>query len=181
MRKKAGEKKNKGGAKQKFDFSDPQNILRIEGWARDGLDDKQIAVNIGYNETYFSELKSKFSELAEAIKRGRAPLDTIVESALLRRARGTTLNVEQAFKCKKVWRDENGNRCEEEIIKTVVLKQDVAPDVGAIAFWLKNRKPDIWNKQPIRIDATTNGKEIPARVLSVKEAKELISELENEL
>lgn len=48
-------------AKPKFDFKDPHNLIRIEGWARDGLDDKQIAANIGYNETYFSELKALLS------------------------------------------------------------------------------------------------------------------------
>ena len=44
-------------AKPKFDFKDEENLIRIESWARDGLNDKQIAENIGYNETYFSELK----------------------------------------------------------------------------------------------------------------------------
>ena len=56
-------------AKPKFDFKDEENLIRIESWAWDGLNDKQIAENIGYNETYFSELKGKITELSEAIKR----------------------------------------------------------------------------------------------------------------
>lgn len=54
-------------AKPKFDFDDEQNLIRIEGWARDGLDDKQIAANIGYSEAHFSVLKGKLPKLSKAI------------------------------------------------------------------------------------------------------------------
>jgi len=144
-------------AKVKFDLTDKQNLLRIEGWARDGLDDKQIAKNIGYNATYFSEKKSEIPELSEAIKKGRAPLDIIVESTLYRRAIGTTITVQQAFKCKRVWFDESGNKCEEEEIKTVELKQEVPPDTASMIFWLKNRKPEQWNRQPDKLDVDIKG------------------------
>lgn len=53
-------------AKPKFDFDDEQNLIRIEGWARDGLDDKQIAANIGYSEAHFSVLKGKLPKLSKA-------------------------------------------------------------------------------------------------------------------
>lgn len=173
--------KSKGGAKPKFDLEDEENLLRIQGWARDGLDDKQIAEHIGYSAAHFSVLKGRTPKLSNALKKGRAPLDTIVESTMYRRAVGMSINVEQAFKCKEVSYDENGNRHETEVIKTVTLKQELPPDTTAQIFWLKNRKPDYWNKQPIRIDETTNGKEIQApRVLSVKEAKALITELEDD-
>ena len=33
-------------AKPKFDFKDEENLIRIESWARDGLNDKQIAEKI---------------------------------------------------------------------------------------------------------------------------------------
>lgn len=52
-------------AKPKFDFDDEQNLIRIEGWARDGLDDKQIAANIGYSEAHFSVLKGKLPKLSK--------------------------------------------------------------------------------------------------------------------
>lgn len=56
-------------AKPKFDFDDEQNLIRIEGWARDGLDDKQIAANIGYSEAHFSVLKGKLPKLSKAVER----------------------------------------------------------------------------------------------------------------
>ena len=55
-------------AKPKFDFDDEQNLIRIEGWARDGLDDKQIAANIGYSEAHFSVLKGKLPKLILPLK-----------------------------------------------------------------------------------------------------------------
>lgn len=57
-------------AKPKFDFDDEQNLIRIEGWARDGVDDKQIAANIGYSEAHFSVLKGKLPKLSKALKNG---------------------------------------------------------------------------------------------------------------
>lgn len=93
-------------AKPKFDFKDPHNLIRIEGWARDGLDDKQIAANIGYNETYFSELKGKIPELSKALKNGRAPLELKVENTLYTKATGMKVKVQQAIKVKDVYYDE---------------------------------------------------------------------------
>ena len=173
MARKKKDTPGKAGPKTKFDFTDSQNLLRIEGWARDGLDDKDIAKNTGYNETYFCELKSKYPELADAIKKGRAPLEVIVESKLLRRALGMKIEVEQAFKCKRVWFDENGNRNEEEEIKTIILNQEIPPDTTAQIFWLKSKKPKIWNVQPIRIDATTNGNDISNKELVFLSAEAL--------
>lgn len=147
-------------AKVKFDFYDKQNMLRIEGWARDGLDDKQIAFNIGYNETYFSELKGRIAELSEALKKGRAPLDIIVESTLYRRATGMKVKTQQAFKVKEVTYTDDGKRCETERIEVVNLEQDLPPDPTSMIFWLKNRKPEQWNKQPEKLDVTTNGNDI---------------------
>ena len=139
-------------AKPKFDFKDPHNLIRIEGWARDGLDDKQIAANIGYNETYFSELKGKIPELSKALKNGRAPLELKVENTLYTKATGMTLKVQQAIKVKDVYYDENGRRCENERIEIVELEQEIPPDTTASIFWLKNRKPEQWNKPAPRID-----------------------------
>lgn len=153
-------KKNKGGAKPKFDFEDEQNLLRIEGWARDGADDKQIAKNIGYNECHFSTLKGKYPKLAKALKKGRAPLDFVIESKLYRKAMGMTVETQQAIKVKDIYFDDAGRRCEKERVEIVTLKQEIPTDTTAAIFWLKNRKPEQWNRQPEKIDVTTNGNDI---------------------
>lgn len=154
-------------AKPKFDFEDEQNLIRIEGWARDGLDDKQIAANIGYSEAHFSVLKGKTSKLSKALKKGRAPLDIVVESTLYRRAIGMKIKTQQAFKVKDVTYTEEGKRCEIERIEVIDLEQDLPPDPTSMIFWLKNRKPEQWNKQPDRVDLTSEGKGMAPQKINI--------------
>lgn len=125
-------------AKPKFDFTDKHNLLKIEGWARDGWEDKQIAEALRYNETYFSELKGLKSELSEALKRGRQPLDILVENSLYKRATG--LKVKTVVKRWMVLPD--GTKTDTEILQET--ESEVPPDTGAAMCWLKNRKPEIW-------------------------------------
>lgn len=159
-------------AKAKFDFYDKQNLLKIEGWARDGWEDKQIAENLRYNETYFSELKSKIPELSEALKRGRQPLDIIVENSLYKRATG--LKVKTVIKRWLLLPD--GTKTDTEILQET--ESEIPPDTGAAMAWLKNRKPESWNKEPIRVDTTSKGKQfMPARTLTKAQAVELMKDL----
>lgn len=148
-------------AKPKFDFDDEQNLIRIEGWARDGLDDKQIAANIGYSEAHFSVLKGKLPKLSKALKNGRAPIDFAIESKIYRKAMGMKVLVQQAIKVKDVYFDEEGRRCEKERVEIVELEQEVPPDTTAGIFWLKNRKPEQWNRSAPRVD---NDDDIPSNI-----------------
>ena len=47
-----------------------EGLIKIEGWARDGLIDKQIAQNIGVSERTFTDWK-KFSSISSALKKGK--------------------------------------------------------------------------------------------------------------
>lgn len=151
-------------AKAKFDFTDKHNLLRIEEWARDGATDKQIAENIGYAETYFCGLKSKIPELSEALTRGRAPLDCIVETSLYKRATAMTMKEQQAFKVKKVYYDDEGRRCSTEEIEVVEVERVIPPDVNAQMYWLRNRKPEKWNREVSKHDHTSNGKDLNPQI-----------------
>ena len=59
--------------------------ILLEGWARDGLTDEQIAAELDVTPQELSALAEKFPEIAEAINRGREA-DRMVEKALLERA-----------------------------------------------------------------------------------------------
>lgn len=63
-------------------------LMQVEGWARDGLTDAQIAHNIGITPKTICEWKNRFSEFREALKKGKAPVDIQVENALLKKALG---------------------------------------------------------------------------------------------
>lgn len=109
-----------------------EGLLKIEGWARDGLTDKQVAHNMNIAESTLHEWKKKYSVLSESLKRGKEVVDRQVENALLKRALG--------YEFKETTREltEDGMR-----VTKVITKQQ-APDTTAQIFWLKNRKPDEW-------------------------------------
>jgi hypothetical protein len=162
-------KKHKGGYKKaKFDFDDSMNLLLIEGYARDGMDDKQIAKAIHYNTTHFCELKHKYPRLVEALKRGRAPLTIVVENSLYKRATGLKVKTRVSRflekQCECVGKDKRCPECmgtgkilltDVELVQ--VTETELPPDTGAAMAWLKHHKPEKYNVQPIRIDHTSNG------------------------
>lgn len=67
---------------------EPEGLLKVEGWARDGLTDEQIAENIGITAATLYDWKKKFFEFSEALKKGKEVVDRQVENALLKRALG---------------------------------------------------------------------------------------------
>lgn len=114
----------------------PDGLLVVQGWARDGLTDEQIAANIGIGVSTYYEWQNRHPEFREAIKKGKAPVDIQVENALLKRALGydyeeTVTEIEQVAEGR-----------EKKHVRRI--KKHMPPDVGAIVFWLKNRKPSRW-------------------------------------
>ena len=61
-------------------------LIRLEGWARDGLTDEQIARNIGITAKTLYQWKKQYSEISNALKKGKEVVDYEVENALLRSA-----------------------------------------------------------------------------------------------
>ena len=67
---------------------EPDGLLLLEGWARDGLTDEQIAHNMGINVKTLWTWKKNYDPSCSARKKGKAPVDIEVENALLKRALG---------------------------------------------------------------------------------------------
>lgn len=114
------------------DWLEPDALLKIEGWARDGLTDKQIAHNIGISEQTLNVWKNSYPSFSKSLKKGKEVVDRMVENALLKRALGYEYDeVSEKF--------EGGVLTERK-----VTKKQVVPDTTAQIFWLKNRKPADW-------------------------------------
>lgn len=132
-------------AKGKYEeWLEPEGLLKIEGWARDGLTEKQIAHNIGITEQTLNVWKKQFSSISESLKKGKEVVDRIVENALYDRACGGVHKVKKTFKLKEVYYDEDGNKCYKEYLETAYDEVYIPGDTTAQIFWLKNRKPDMW-------------------------------------
>lgn len=115
----------------------------IEGLAREGLSDEQIALKMGIGTSTYYRWQEEHREFREALKKGKAPVDIQVENALLKRALGytSTETIEELTTTGQ--KDQNGR----DIIKEKHVRKvtrEIPPDVGAIVFWLKNRKPKQW-------------------------------------
>ena len=63
-------------------------LILLQGWARDGLTNEQIASNIGINVKTLYDWKNKHSNISNALKDGRDVVDYQVENALLLNALG---------------------------------------------------------------------------------------------
>lgn len=74
-------------AKGKYErWLEPDGLTLLEGWARDGLTDEQIAHNCGITATTLYDWKNRFTEISEALKKGKEVVDYQVENALLNKA-----------------------------------------------------------------------------------------------
>lgn len=123
----------------KYDYwLEPGNIIRIEGWAKDGLSDKQIAHNMDIAQSTYYVWKKKFVEISDALKKGKDTVDREVENALHKSATGYWVTEEKTFI------EDAGGKQKKKVERT---KKWVAPSPTAQIYWLKNRKPDVWNER----------------------------------
>ena len=130
---------------------EPDSLILIEGWARDGLTQADIAHNMGVNEHTLTTWKRKYPALDTALKRGKDVVDRIVENALFKRAIG----YDYVEKTTITETDATGyisKQTEKEITK------HVPGDTTAQIFWLKNRKPEDWRDKRVQQAASAEGR-----------------------
>ena len=94
----------------------PENKLRIQGWCRDGLIEKQIYKNLGISKNTFYRLKKESQEFRDLLKESKDVADREVENALFKSATGFMGPDDKYY----------------------------PPNTTAQIFWLKNRKQDDW-------------------------------------
>lgn len=119
------------------DWITEEGLLKIEGWARDGLTDKQIAEHkIGVNESTLHRWKKTHPQVMQALKRGKEVVDRQVENALLKNALGFEYEETKTY----ITVNPDGTKSQ-RVEKTKKVQR---PDTTAGIFWLKNRKPGVW-------------------------------------
>lgn len=110
------------------DWLTEEGLLKIEGWAKDGLTDEQIAGNMGIKRQTLYDWKKKYPVFSDTLKQSKEVVDREVENALLKSAIGYYLDEERI--------DSEGN--------VYTVRRFVPPNTTAQIFWLKNRKPNEW-------------------------------------
>lgn len=166
--------KRKGGRKGKYqDWLTPEGLIKLEGWARDGLTDEQIAGNIGIRRETLYDWKKKYPNISNALKRGKEVVDRQVENALLKRALGYQYDEVTRELGEKI--DPDTGESIPVMLETKRVTKEVQPDTTAQIFWLKNRRPDKWRDRK-DIDANVNHSNNPFQELSTEELKKLIDD-----
>ena len=102
-----------------------------------GHTDKELCIFFDVCEATLNNWKHQHPKFLESIKKGKDIADVEVVMALRKRALG--------YKYTETTTDS-----ESDVIK--VVEKEVAPEVSAQCFWLKNRQPSKWrDKQEITV------------------------------
>jgi hypothetical protein len=133
------------GAKGKHEAA-LRDLERVEKMARDGYTDEQLAKALGVSRSTLNVWKVRFPELSDTIKRGKDFADDAVENALVMAATGYTyqeITREPQYNAitGEPVLDEKGNH---KIVITKIVEKVAHPNVTALIFHLKNRRPDVW-------------------------------------
>jgi hypothetical protein len=120
----------------------PEGLILVEGWARDGLIDEQIAKNMNVAYSTFREWKKKFPTLSAALKQGKEVSDRQVENALFKTATGYYYQEETVTNAGEI----------------VTIKKYSKPNTTAQIFWLKNRKTEWTDRVDINAQVETKNK-----------------------
>ena len=154
-------------AKGKWEkWIEPNHLLILGAWARDGLTDEDIAHNIGISRSTLKEWKKKIPAISATLNTNKAIADIRVENALYKKAIGCTVKEKVISKIK----NPDGTVIETE--RTV--ERELPPDTTAGIFWLKNRKPQDWrDKQEVELSGNVGMTD------ALKKARERVNEHRN--
>ena len=112
-----------------------------------GHTDKEIADFFEISVPHLTKWRAENPAIAQAMKSGKELSDERVERSLYSRATGYSYDAVKIF-CSK-----------DGVVTTVPYVEHAPPDTGACAFWLKNRRPELWRDRR-EIVATGDGKNL---------------------
>lgn len=115
-------------------------LALLEGWARDGYTDREIATKMRISGKQLQCLREADAKIRKALDHGREATDYMVEKALLKSALGYK---KKEVRVTSIIRYGKLVETQKEEFTT-----DVAPSVTAAQTWLYNRCPDKWKKDP---------------------------------
>jgi transposase len=125
-----------------------EKLILVEKWCRDGLDEEQVAKNLGISRSTLEVYKKKYPDIMDALKKGKEPFITEVENALAKRALG--FEWEQI---KTYIRVEEGK----EVKYQERVTKYCPPDVAACFILLKNKdkkgnQGEGWANNPVKLN-----------------------------
>lgn len=130
-------------AKERLYALKGERHIVLTQWARNGLTKDEIANNMGIAAQTLHEWQKRCPEISECLKNARAYAHARVENALFMKAVGYKIVKQQPIKKKVADYDGVGKKIgEHEEVVLIEVEEQLPPDMGAIAFYLKNNMPD---------------------------------------
>ena len=102
----------------KYDRTIPPNLDKIIEWLSQGVPERDIAknLNIGYTTwRNWKQSKEEFKAIFDNIV--TKPKVETLQNNMFKLATGFSTSITKAVKCKEVYYDEQGRRCEREVLK----------------------------------------------------------------
>ena len=128
------------------EWLEPDKLILLQGWRRDGLSYAQIAANIGISEGTLNNWCLHHSEIREALKKGEEVCVYEVENALYKAAVG--YDVTETDQTETIYPDGT------KVVNKHAKKRHIPPQIGAICFILKNRRSSKWKDKPAVVDTS---------------------------
>ena len=146
------------------EWLEPDNLIKLQLWARNGLTDNEIAAKMGIARSTLSEWKAKYKEIGDTLKESKEIVDAMVENSLLKRALG--------YKYKEVTRENTYNELtgRYEMTATKEVIKEAQPDTTAQIFWLKNRKPKEWRDKPLDVVREERQEQAKEMLVAIRKA-----------
>lgn len=123
----------------------PEFCQTAHAMAQQGATDREIAEALDVSERTLYRWRNQFPEFRQSLALGKDVADERVENSLYRRAVG------YSFDAVKIMLDKG-----DVIVEPYV--EHVPPDIGAIKFWLTNRRGEQWrDKQSTELTGKDGG------------------------
>lgn len=119
-----------------MEYSEKYHPAWARSLSRRGLTHEEVAREMGISEPTLRKWQREHAEFFSAIKETKSEADSQVEASLFRRAVGYEIE-----EVRVVGQPEAGGT---KTLRVEKVKKQVPPDVTAMIFWLKNRRPDLW-------------------------------------
>lgn len=126
-----------------------EGLIKLQGYARDGMVDRELAQAMGISRTTLNKWRDKFPQMAAVLKCGKEVADRKVENSLFEKCTGKTVVLKKPVKVRHTEYDKvTGKKISEhEEIEYAEQEEYIPADTKAITFWLINRKPDAWKNK----------------------------------
>lgn len=126
---------------------------------------------MGVHRDTLIEWRKRFSDISDALKRGRENADYEVENELFQSCHTRTVTVRKPIKVKTVKQD-GKKKIEEEKVVYAEEQVVVPANITAQIFWLKNRRADKWKDKPEQVETQSTLADTIQAAYDLRKAKE---------